>query len=72
MTYNGYPNRIPTTQLDDQVVDLLNIEARKIAASALGTDWNFAFQVQDEMDSRLQFAFAQCIDNEGFYEEVTA
>ena len=69
MRYQGYKNRIPTCDLEAQVDELLELDARKIAAAALGVDWNFAFKIHDEMDSRLQFAFKQWIDNEGCYDE---
>ena len=55
--YQGYKTQISTRQLQQQLDMLENLEARQLAADALGVNGDYSINITSEMDSRLRRAF---------------
>jgi len=52
---------ISTEQMAAQLDALELLKARKLAARAVGVDWNFADEVKDEMTDRLTTAWLEIL-----------
>ena len=55
--YQGYKTQISTRQLQQQLDMLEELEARQLAADAVGVNGEYLINITSEMDSRLRRAF---------------